>query len=427
MNNFSPQYSSQIESADSALQDQILQNLPTQMPISKLQAFFQSLKSKAQSFFARFQSNTPQNPTPINRNMGLFAYFLISKNDLVNFLEQLSTLLSSGIRLVDSLVIMKQQAETASMKKLLACIISDIRNGALLSQAMEQHPRLFLVKWISLVRAGEKSGQLEQILLDLAEDEQEQQKMVSALKGAMAYPVFVVILTTVLVMYMLIVVVPEISDIYTKMHQKLPAPTIFIITLSEIIQQTYPLIIGGFLGLIVGIKISSHFFLIFRELLDWINLRIPVFGNLRKKQNIALFAGNLSLLLQSGVLIVDALNIVRDVIPSPLFKNELRRIIGNVERGAKISQEMGLINLQKEEFIKNFYFPINVSQMIHIGEETGNLAKILEKLKKNYSNQIQLTIKTFSSLLEPVMIIIVGLMVGGILLAVILPFFSMKV
>lgn len=435
-NNLPPDFE-KMRPADDQFQNQVLQNFPQNIEVPQKTSFFEKTKNQFQSVI--FSVKEKLHPQQQQVQMGVvslkqestsglqwFHYFLISKKEMVAFLEQVSTLLSSGIRLVDSLVIMKQQSESFATKKLLAKLIEDVRNGALLSQAMALHPQLFPEKWISLVRAGEKSGQLEQILLDLSEDEQEQQQLMSALKGAMAYPVFVIVLTSVLVVYMLVVVVPEISDIYAKMHQKLPAPTLFIIALSEFLQQSYLVLLALIVGIIALLKTSAHYLQMVRNAMDWLKLRIPVLGPLKQKQNIAIFSGNMALLLRSGVLVVDALRIVGDVVPSPLYKQEFLRILDGVTKGKRISQEMGLINLQKEEFIKNFFFPLNVSQMIRIGEETGTLANLLEKMKKNYSNQIHLTVKTFSSLLEPIMIILVGVMVGGILLAVILPFFSMQ-
>ena len=433
INNSEMQVNEQLQVADAAFQNDVLESLPVQEKPSftdKVKAAFTSVQQKVMGLIHKQEEQAAHSVVQLKAktegDLQFWHYFLIGKKDMIQFLEQLSTLLSSGIRLVDSLVIIKQQSESFILKKLLEQLVAEVRNGALMSQAMAKYPKLFPEKWVSLVRAGEKSGQLEQILLDLSEDEQDQQRLVSALKGAMAYPMFVIVLTAVLVVYMLLVVVPEISEIYAKMHQKLPTPTLMVIAMSEFIQETYMAILVFIGGIIVALKTSAHYLEMVRLAIDWVKLRIPVLGSLRRKQNIAIFAGNMALLLRSGVLVVDALTIVREVVPSPLYKREFTKIIDGVTKGKKISQEMGLINLQKEEFIKNFYFPLNVSQMIHIGEETGTMATLLEKLKKNYSNQINLTVKTFSSLLEPFMIIIVGIMVGGILLAVILPFFSMQ-
>ena len=370
-------------------------------------------------------TNSPKKNQP-SGNVNMFHKLLISGRSIIDILDQLATLLNSGIRLVDALIILKQQVDNWALKKLLINIINKVQSGTQLSEALEAHPDIFPKKWTSLVKAGESSGELAKILTDLAADEQEQQKLKSSLKGAMAYPVFVMILSFVLVVYMLLFVVPEISEIYAKMHQKLPGATLFVIALAEFIKQYILVIVGVLVGGIFFIKGSAKYINLVRNILDFIKLRIPIFGELIKKQNIAVFAGNLGLLLKSGVLVVDALYIVREALTNTLYQKEMDKIIKGVISGKRISEEMGLINLEKEEFKNNVFFPLNVSQMIHIGEESGNLSDILERLKNNYINKINLVIKTLSSLLEPFMIIFVGLMIGGILLAVILPFFSMK-
>jgi type IV pilus assembly protein PilC len=381
-----------------------------------------------QNIFRRFFNNENKDAPIILQGHIPYVYkYLVRKEELVDLMDQLATLLVSNIAILDSLIIIKQQCHSKILKRIFALIAEDVKRGLLLSQAMERQGHIFPEKWISLIQTGEYSGQLAEILVDLSSEEKKHIRLHAALKSAMAYPLFILTLTLGLLLYMLLVVVPEIQDMYEKMHQSLPSITLLVINLSEWVKEFFASIIIVFFASIFTIKLLSQLIFPLKKGLDFVSFYIPILGDLRKKQNIALFSGNLAMLLKSGILVTDALLIIQKVLPSVLYQKEVERIFTQVNSGKRISQEMGLINLQKEEFLYNFYFPLQVAQMVHIGEETENLVPMLEKIKEDYMNKIDTTLKTFSSLLEPVMILFVGLAVGGILLAVMLPFFSLKV
>lgn len=380
-----------------------------------------------QNIIRKLFNKKNSDPDTIREHMPSIYRYLLNKEELIDLMDQLGTLLISGIAILDALIVIKQQSGSSILKRLFKNITEEVRGGLLLSQAMERQKGFFPEKWISLIETGEYSGQLAEILSELAREEKKHIRLHAALKSAMAYPLFILMLTIALLLYMLLVVVPEIQDMYEKMHQSLPSATLLVIQLSEWVKESFGSILLFFFALSLSIKFLSQVFLPIKKMFDLLLLQLPIFGDLRKKQNIALFSGNLAMLLKSGVFITDALDIVKKVLPSVLYQEEVAKISAAVNSGSRISQEMGLINLQKEEFLYNRYFPLQVAQMLHIGEETENLVPMLEKIKEDYMNKIDTTLKTFSSLLEPVMILFVGLAVGGILLAVMLPFFSLKV
>ena len=355
-----------------------------------------------------------------------YGYF-IQKKDLVNILDQLGTLLISGISIIDALVIITEQSESFILKRLFYNITQSVKRGLLLSQAMERQKQFFPNKWVQLIKIGEYSGQLAEILVDLAAEEEKQIQLKDQLKSAMAYPVFILFLTLSLLAYMLLIVVPEIHEMYSKMQQSLPTPTLIIIDISTWLQEYIIQILVVSMSFFITIHIASQKIIYVKKYMDFIFLRMPIFGSLQKNHNIALFSGNLSMLLKSGVNITDALVIVQTLLPSTLYQNNIQKIIDGVNRGSKISQTLGMENLKEGQFKKNFYFPIQVIQMIRIGEETENLVVMLQKIKKNTMSHIDIRLKTLSSLLEPIMIVGVGLTVGIILLSVMLPFFSLKV
>jgi type IV pilus assembly protein PilC len=351
--------------------------------------------------------------------------FLVTKKDKLFFLDQLSTLISSDINLIDGLRLLKQQSNKRAVKRLLDHMIKDIEAGSVLSQSMMKYPRVFPRMWIHLIKAGEESGQLAVILKKLNEQQTEQARLMGGIKGALVYPCFIVLMMIVLTVVMMTTIVPQIQQIYEQASVDLPLPTQIIIMLSEFVVTSGALFAAAVVGVIMLIITGIKKVYFMGKIWDWLNLRWPVFGDLNKKRNLILFADNVQLLLGSGILLTDALTIAADIVPSVGYKEEILLIKTKIMKGENMSKAMGLIDVAREKFEPNFFFPLEFAQMINVGEQTGNTNAVLDKVKNTYSDKVGNTVKNLSTLLEPIMIILVGGMVAVFLLAIMLPFFGL--
>jgi type IV pilus assembly protein PilC len=350
---------------------------------------------------------------------------LVTKKDRLLFLDQLTTLLNSDIRIVDGLRLLKQQTQKKSFKKLLTSMIKDIEGGNMLSAAMEKYPRVFPTMWCNLIKAGESSGKLSKIMADLNKQQEDLERILGSIKGALVYPGFIVTMLAVLMGVMMTTIVPQIEGIYKQARVDLPGITKMIITTSRFtIENGLMIIIGSIIAVILFVILIKKIYL-FTKAWDYLNLRWPVFGELNRERNLIVFADNMQLLLSSGVLIGDALTITSQVVTSINYQEEILRIKESITRGSAMSQAIGLIDIAREKFEKNFYFPLEFAQMINVGERTGNLVAVLTKSRDTYSDKVGHTVKNLSTLLEPIMIVIVGGLVGVFLLGIMLPFFGL--
>lgn len=354
-----------------------------------------------------------------------FFTFLVTKKDKLFFLDQLSTLISSDINLIDGLRLLKQQSNKRAMKKLLDHMIKDIEAGSVLSQSMMKYPRVFPRMWTHLIKAGEESGQLAEILRKLNAQQTEQAKLMGSIKGALVYPSFIVIMMIVLTVVMMTTIVPQIQQIYDQANVDLPLPTQIVIQISGFVVNSGAVFAAAVVGVIMLIITGIKRVYFMGKIWDWLNLRWPVFGDLNKKRNLILFADNVQLLLGSGILLTDALTIAADIVPSVGYTEEILLIKDKIMKGENMSKAMGLIDVAHEKFEPNFFFPLEFAQMINVGEQTGNTNSVLDKVKNTYSEKVSNTVKNLSTLLEPIMIILVGGMVAVFLLAIMLPFFGL--
>jgi len=352
-----------------------------------------------------------------------FKWLRLSVKERLFFYDQMATLIDSGVTLIDALSIIKAQNKKKSLKKLYDEMIHHINGGMGLAETMFLFPHIFPSMQASLIEAGEKSGNLKKVLAQIVDDLESQHDFVRKVKGAMFYPVILLILALVMVTGMLIFVIPKVAKLYEQSGQRLPALTQAVIDFSGFISQKYPIILGGIFGTV---------FLLWLLLsktrpgkLLWENFvySIPVFGRISKHKNLMIFASNLGMLLQSGVLISDAFQITEKTLDNLHYKRALADVRHGIVMGKSISEMMGLEDIKAQKFKENKLFPLQVAQLIHIGEITGAIDKMLIKIRDNYHKSINYTLKNLSTVIEPLMIFIVAILVGSILLAVMLPFF----
>ena len=347
----------------------------------------------------------------------------LSSKERLFFYDQMATLAGSGVTLIDSLSIIQAQTKKKSLKKLYGEMIHHINAGMGLAETMFLFPHVFPSMQASLVEAGEKSGNLKTVLAQIVEELETQQDFIRKIKGAMFYPVVLIVLALTMVAGMMIFVIPKVAGLYEQSNTQLPALTQTVINISNFVSAKYQIILAAFFGGILVLWLLFKKTKIGKLIWEKFISGIPFFGQIAKEKNIMLFSSNLGMLLQSGVLISDAFEITEKTIDNLHYKRALAKIRHGIILGKNVSELMGLEDIKAQKFKEHKLFPLQVAQMIHIGELTGTISKMLIKVRDNYHKSINYKLKNISTMIEPIMIFIVALLVGSILLAVMLPFF----
>lgn len=387
-------------------------------------------------FFGRFRKKKPvQQQTavgqvveekkvqPIEKLPWSLRFLSLSRKQRLFFYDQMSTLIGSGVTLIDSLNIIQAQSNKKPLKQLYGEMIHRINGGMGLAETMYLFPHLFPSMQAALVEAGEKSGNLREVMTEIVDDLENQQDFYRKIKGAMFYPVVLIFLAMAMVTGMMIFVIPKVAELYEQSNAELPALTQTVIDISGFVSSHWiPLIlaiIGGLVAVVILVKKTKPGRFLWEKFV-WL---IPVFGSINKEKNIMMFASNLSMLLKSGVLISDAFEISEKTIDNLHYRKALSEIRHGIILGKNVSELMGLEDIKKQIFRKNKLFPLQVAQMFHIGEVTGTIAEMSQKIRDNFKKSIDYKLKNISTMIEPLMIFFVALLVGSVLLAVMLPFF----
>lgn len=337
----------------------------------------------------------------------------VSLEDKVNFTRQLSTMLNSGLALAEGLSILEFQASPA-MGKVISEILNEIEGGSNFASALAKEPKIFDKVYISLVQAGEAAGILDVILNRLAENLENSKNLRSRVKSAMIYPVIVIIGMVVVSLIMLVFVIPRLMSFYQEFQAQLPLPTRIFLTLSGLVRTYwwFGLILTG--AAVYSYRFFSHF-PSFKKRYDQINFRIPVFGKIRQQIMLAEFTRTLGLLVGSGVLLVDALNIVKDSFGSPVYKEALTKATKEVEKGFPLSYSLAQTEV----------FPPMIPQMISVGEETGKLDEILGRVANYFDQEAEILVKGLTTAIEPFIMILLALGVAFLVIAVIMPIYNL--
>lgn len=344
---------------------------------------------------------------------GLSKFKKPKEDEMVDFTRQLSTMINSGLTLIDALRILKNQAPPA-MKQVLEKILTEIESGKSLSQALEALEGIFSSVYIALVRVGESAGLLDDILKKLAESMESERDFRSKTKGALVYPAIVVVGMIVVVTIMMIFVIPKMTQMYDDMGIELPTMTRVLIGVSNFMSHYWYLLFG-----LVALLISSFKKWAKTELggmiTEQIAFKIPVWGNLKEDMILAKFARTMGLLVASGISVVEALRIVGDTLGSRIYKEGLVQVMGRVEKGVSLAESMSAV----EEF------PSILPQMVSVGEQTGKLDDVLTRLAVYYEAESAQKIKTLTTAIEPLIMVVMGVGVGFLVAAVILPIYNL--
>ncbi|MBI4430234.1 MAG: type II secretion system F family protein [Candidatus Omnitrophica bacterium] len=339
----------------------------------------------------------------------------VKAGDLALFTFHLSNLISSGLTLARALELLSDQIEHARLAGLCLELHDDIKTGTHFSNALEKFPDVFPPLLMNTVRAGEAGGTLEQVLKNLSETYEREEEMRSKVKQAFIYPAIVLTVAAIMVVVLLIFVVPNLTKMYDDMGQTLPVMTRVVVGISDFIVD-YWWLIG--LTLLIAVLIVRQSLKqqggkkFFYNLL----LRIPVFGDMSTRSDMASFSRVLGMLLVSGVGILESLRVTESIMEHPLYIEEISRVRGEVTRGISLSSALSQTKI----------FPKFVMQMIAIGEESGDLDNTLGRIARTYDRDIGRRIKVITTILEPVLILAVGLIVGLIVMAMLLPIFQIN-
>lgn len=337
----------------------------------------------------------------------------IKSKDIVNFTRQLSTMLSSGLTLLRSLEIYKSQIGNTALIEVIDGIIKNIQEGSSFSQAIAKYPRFFSPIYIALIEASEESGLLDKAFIRLADTLEKQEKLKSTLKSALTYPAIVISMMTLVSIIMLIFVVPQISSLYESLNVTLPLPTRILIGISDFLVSFW---IAPLMLLIIGVIAYNRWHKTEegRLIIDSLLLKIPIFGTLIKKTILAEFSRTLGILLGSGTLVVEALGRVSDIAGNVHYKNAIVDVARRVEKGITIGDAMSLY----------FLFPPNLIELVKIGEQTGKLDETLVKASEYFENEVDQTVKTLSTALEPIILVILGIGVAFLVISILTPIYQ---
>ena len=337
----------------------------------------------------------------------------VSSKDIVTFTTQLSTLQDAGLPIVRSLKILEEQQKPGRFKDQLEEVSSEVEQGSTLSEAMAKYPKSFDKLYISMVKAGEAGGVLDVILRRLAGFMEKSQKLRKQVKGALIYPAAVITVAILILVVIMLFVVPAFEKLFADIGQALPAPTQLLLNTSQAIQTYWYLIplIPIFLMFIMKMIARTE---AGERWIDTFKLRMPVFGNIIKKSSVARFCRTLGTLIASGVPILEALRIVKDAVGNVIISNAIEDVHGSIREGDTIADPLRASGIFDELLVN----------MIDVGEETGELDKMLMKIADNYEADVDVAVEGMSSLLEPLLIVGMGLVVGVIVISLFLPLVS---
>ena len=338
----------------------------------------------------------------------------VKLKDLAVFSRQFATMINAGLSLLRTLNILSEQTENKTLAKTIAELRDDVERGSSLSAAMSKHEKVFNKLYVAMVRAGETGGQLDTVLTRTADNLEADYKLRQKVKSAMTYPVVVAGIAVLLVTVMLLFVVPTFAGMFEGLGGTLPLPTLILLKLSQAAKWLVPLLIVGSIVGYIGYKRLRKANAEFRYRADRIKLKIPIFGDLFLKVAVSRFTRTLGLLLRAGVPVLQALDIVADTTGNEV----LTRATSDVKESVRSGESMA------GPLARHPVFPPMVVQMIAVGEDTGQIDEMLDKVSDFYDQEVESTTEALTSLIEPIMIAVLGGIVGSMIIALYMPMFA---
>jgi len=338
----------------------------------------------------------------------------IKQKDIVIFTRQLGTMIDAGLPIVQCLDILAEQADNKNFRKIVRQLKEDVESGSTFTESLRKHPKVFDDLFINMIAAGEVGGILDTILSRLSEYLEKSMKLKAKIKGAMIYPATIITVAVGVTGVLLIWVIPVFSELFSSFGQDLPAPTQFVINLSNFTIAYFPYIVAVFVVIVVGIrqiyKTENG-----RLRIDQMTLQFPIFGDLLRKSAIARFTRTLSTLVSSGVPILDALLITAKTSGNKIVERAILATRASISEGNSIA----------EPLTQSKVFPPMVCQMISVGESTGALDSMLQKIAEFYEDEVDNMVANLTTLMEPMVILFLGVIIGGLVISMYLPIFKL--
>lgn len=335
--------------------------------------------------------------------------------DIAIFVRQLATMMKAGVPLTQSFEIVADSLENPSMKELVLQLKGDIEAGSNFESALRKHPRYFDDLFCSLVGAGEQSGALETMLERVATYKEKSELLKAKIKKAMKYPIAVIVVAFIVTAILLVKVVPVFAELFTSFGAELPAFTQMVVNMSNFMIKWWWVIVFGIAGLVIGFSEGKKRSKAFRDFLDRLALKLPIFGNIVYQAIIARFSRTLSTTFAAGVPLIDALDSTAGATNNVVYYNATQKIKNDVATGQQLQFSMRSTNL----------FPSMAIQMVGIGEEAGSLEEMLDKVATYYENEVDNAVDGLTSLMEPMIMAFLGVVIGGLVVAMYLPIFQM--
>jgi type IV pilus assembly protein PilC len=338
----------------------------------------------------------------------------IKPRDLMIFTRQFATMIDAGLPIVQSLDILSLQTESKAFRNIIRTIKQDVEGGSTLAEALKKHPKVFDDLYVNMVAAGEAGGVLNAILNRIAVFIEKATKLKRKVKGAMIYPATIVVVAVAVVSVLLIYVIPVFGELYGSMGKALPAPTQITINLSNWFRAYFIYIVG----MVVAIGVAVHFYYKTdngKLMIDGMMLRFPVVGDLIRKVAVARFSQNMSVLLSSGVPILDGLAITAKTAGNKVVERAVMKCRVSISQGKTLAEPMA----------ESKIFPPMVCQMVAVGENTGSLDSLLKKVAEFYEDEVDSAVANLTALMEPVILIVLGIIIGGLVISMYLPIFQL--
>ena len=338
----------------------------------------------------------------------------ITPSDVATFTRQFATMVAAGLPVTESLLILRSQAK-GSMGKVVSQILSDVEGGESMSKAFIKHPNVFTPTYIALVKSGEAGGVLDTVLVRLADDLEKQQEFKGRVKGALVYPEIIITGMIIVATIMMIFVVPKLTSLYGEFNAELPLPTRVLMGISDAVIKFWPVTLAILIGGFYGFK-AYRKTIVGRLKTDELLYKIPIVGPLQKQVALTELTSTLSLMTGAGVSILEGLNITAGVIDNVTISNALKDVSTQVEKGFPVS-----FAFAKHPDV----FPFILSQMIAVGEETGKMEEVLSKISHVFEVESDQKVKTLTAAIEPIVMVLLGLGVGFLVIAIILPIYNL--
>lgn len=337
----------------------------------------------------------------------------VKTDEVVTMTRQLATMLEAGLPLVQALSLLTGQAQPA-LQKILQGIVRQIEGGETFGKSLQKHDKVFSQTYRALVEAGEAAGALDTILVRLADSLEKQKEFRAKTKGALIYPVIVILALLGVVTIMMIFVVPQMTTLYADFGADLPTTTQIVIDISNFMRNQWYIMLGGIAAAVAGVRFYQRT-PAGRKNIDQLMLKVPLVGKLRTQVLLTDFSRTLSLLVNAGVSLLTALEIATNGVTNELFRDALKSARADVEKGRQLSAA-----LEKQQI-----FPPLLTQMAAVGEATGQLDSVLDKVAKYYESESEHAVKNLTTALEPLIMVVLGVGVGFLIVAIVMPIYSL--